>query len=61
MSANQINEIESQIRQLIQKAQELTQKIDNQQQTITYLWIAVGFLAVVSIVALGLAVWKNRK
>jgi preprotein translocase subunit SecE len=53
--------MQEQIRQLMIKAQELTYKIENQQQTITYLWIVVGFLAVVSIVALGLAVWKNRK
>jgi nitrate reductase NapE component len=61
MSANPFDRIQEQIGQLYQKAGELTAKIESQQQTITYLWIAVGVLTVISIVALGFAVWRNRK
>lgn len=61
MSANQINGIQQNIQQLFQKAQELSQKIDNQQQTITYLWITIGILTVISFCALGMALWRNRK
>lgn len=49
------------IRQLQLSCAGLDGKIANQQQTITYLWITVGILSVVSIVALGIALWKNRK
>jgi len=56
-----LSEMQEQIRQLTQKTLELGQKIQNQEQTITFLWIAVGILAVISFVSLGIALWKNRK
>lgn len=61
MSANQMQPIQDQIAELFRRTQELAQKVDSQQQTITFLWIAVGILGVISIVALGLALWQRGK
>jgi nitrate reductase NapE component len=52
--------IEDQIQRLIQKAGELDAKIQGQNQTIYFLCIIIGVLAVVSVLAFGLAIWTSH-